>query len=111
MKIGWCGFDVERRGQFGQVLRVRNVGDAELAELARRIRLHVLRMTNRGGSSHVGAAFSMADIVAVLYGAVMNVNPWQPNDPARDRFLLSKGHAGAAVYAALAESGFLAKEK
>src|SRR3954468_7535647 len=64
-------------------------------------------MTNRGGSSHVGAAFSMADIVAVLYGAVMNVNPQRPDDPARDRFILSKGHAGAAVYAALAERGFL----
>lgn len=96
---------------FGQVQRVRDVGDAELVELARRIRLHVLRMTNRGGSSHVGAAFSMADIIAVLYGAVLKLDPNKPNDPARDRFLLSKGHAGAAVYAALAERGFLATEK
>ena len=55
----------------------------DLAELAKRIRIHVLRMTNRGGSSHVGAAFSMTDIVAVLYGAVMNVNPKRPDDPAR----------------------------
>jgi transketolase len=85
--------------------------DRQLAELARRIRIHVLRMTNRGGSSHVGAAFSMADIVAVLYGAVMNVNPKRPDDPERDRFILSKGHAGAAVYAALAERGFLPVEK
>jgi transketolase len=83
----------------------------DLAELAKRIRIHVLRMTNRGGSSHVGAAFSMTDIVAVLYGAVMNVNPKRPDDPARDRFILSKGHAGAAVYAALAERGFLPIEK
>jgi transketolase len=82
-----------------------------LEELARRIRLNVLRMTNRGGSSHVGAAFSMADIVAVLYGAVLNVNPTNPRDPARDRFLLSKGHAGAAVYAALAERGFFPIER
>jgi transketolase len=82
-----------------------------LAELARRIRIHVLRMTNRGGSSHVGAAFSMTDIVAVLYGAVMNVDPKRPNDPARDRFILSKGHAGVAVYAALAERGFLQVDK
>ncbi len=83
----------------------------DLAELARRIRVHVLRMTNRGGSSHVGAAFSMADIVAVLYGSVLRVNPANPKDPARDRFILSKGHAGSAVYAALAERGFFPIER
>jgi transketolase len=78
----------------------------DTAELARRIRLHVVRMTNRGKSSHVGSALSIADIVAVLYGAVLNVDPADPHMPDRDRFLLSKGHAGAAVYAALAETGF-----
>jgi transketolase len=83
----------------------------ELRELARRIRLHVLRMTNRGGSSHVGAAFSMADIVAVLYGAVLRLDPANPKSPTRDRFLLSKGHAGAAIYAALAERGFFPIER
>jgi transketolase len=83
----------------------------ELRKLANRIRVHVLRMTNRGGSSHVGAAFSMADIVAVLYGSVLNLNPADPQDPKRDRFLLSKGHAGAAIYAALAERGFFPKER
>ena len=80
-------------------------------DLARRIRIHVLNMTSRGGSSHVGAAFSMADIMAVLYGGVLNVNPEQPKWAARDRFILSKGHAGAAVYAALAETGFFPVEK
>lgn len=79
--------------------------------LAKRIRIHVLRMTNRGGSSHVGAAFSMADIVAVLYGSILNVNPANPTDPQRDRFLLSKGHAGSAIYAALAERGFFPAER
>jgi transketolase len=88
-----------------------SASDQDLAALAKRIRIHALRMTNRGGSSHVGAAFSIADIVAVLYGAVLNVNPLRPKDPARDRFILSKGHAGAAVYAALAERGFLSTDK
>jgi transketolase len=88
-----------------------NTNAPDLKELARRIRLHVLRMTNRGGSSHVGAAFSMADIVAVLYGAVLKVNPSNPKDPQRDRFILSKGHAGSAVYAALAERGFFPIER
>lgn len=75
-------------------------------ELAKRIRRHAVRMTNRGGSSHVGSVLSMADIVAVLYGAIMRIDPSNPTRPNRDRFILSKGHAGAGVYAALAESGF-----
>lgn len=78
----------------------------DTAALAKRIRLDVVRMTNRGKSSHVGSALSIADIVAALYGAVLDVDPFDPHKPDRDRFLLSKGHAGAAVYAALAETGF-----
>lgn len=78
--------------------------------LALRIRRHVLEMTSRGGSSHIASVFSMTDILAVLYGQVLNVNPAAPRDPARDRFILSKGHAGAGVYAALAERGFIPKD-
>jgi len=63
-------------------------------------------MTNLGGSSHVGSAFSCADILAVLYSDILRVDPRDPAWPERDRFILSKGHAGAAVYATLAETGF-----
>lgn len=80
-------------------------------ELARRIRRHAVEMTSRGGSSHVGAVLSLADIVAVLYGRVLRVRPDEPRWPGRDRFILSKGHAGAGVYAALAETGFFPVEK
>lgn len=81
-------------------------------ELAKRIRIHALRMTSRGGSSHIAASFSMADILAVLYGGKhLRVNPADPKWPGRDRFILSKGHAGAAVYATLAECGFFPVEK
>ncbi|MDQ8199787.1 transketolase [Pelagicoccus enzymogenes] len=80
-------------------------------QLANRIRTHCVQMTSRGGSSHVGAGLSIADILAVLYGKVMHVSPNAPQDPARDRFILSKGHAGAAVYATLAECGFFPVEK
>jgi transketolase len=80
-------------------------------ELARKIRIHALRMTNSGGGSHVGAIFSCADILAVLYGATLNVNPDAPADPKRDRFVLSKGHAGGGLYAVLAETGFFPIEK
>ncbi|HEV7716325.1 MAG TPA: transketolase, partial [Steroidobacteraceae bacterium] len=83
---------------------------ADTEKLALRIRQHALEMTSRGGSAHVGAVFSMADIVAVLYGRVLSINPEVPRDPARDRFILSKGHAGAGIYAALAERGFIPKE-
>ncbi|WP_202908889.1 transketolase [Roseimaritima ulvae] len=83
----------------------------DLAELARRIRIHTLEMTSRGGSSHIGSALSMADIMAVLYGQVLNVDPDNPQWPDRDRFILSKGHAGAGVYAALAERGFFSVEQ
>ena len=66
-------------------------------------------MTSKGKSSHVGSALSIADILAVLYSNI-NVNPKNPLDPKRDRFILSKGHAGAAVYAVLAELGYFSKK-
>ncbi|MEO7086930.1 MAG: transketolase [Gemmatimonadaceae bacterium] len=79
--------------------------------LAGQIRRHALRMTSIGGSSHIGSVFSMADIIAVLYGAVLSVDPNRPDWPDRDRFVLSKGHAGAGVYAALALRGFFPESK
>jgi transketolase len=79
--------------------------------LAKRIRIHALRMTSAGGGSHIGAIFSCADILAVLYGSILNVDPAEPESPARDRFVLSKGHAGGGLYAALAERGFFPVEK
>jgi transketolase len=79
--------------------------------LARKIRRHVVDMTSRAGSAHIASALSCADILAVLYGSVMRIDPRQPQAPRRDRFILSKGHAGCAVYAALAESGFFPVER
>jgi len=79
--------------------------------LARRIRIHALKMANRGGGSHIGSALSISDILAVLYSDVLYVNPKDPHMANRDRFILSKGHAGAAVYATLAEVGFFPIEK
>jgi transketolase len=80
-------------------------------ELARRIRRHAVDMTHLGKSSHVGSVLSMADIIAVLYGQVMRIAPADPRWAGRDRFILSKGHAGAGIYAALAECGFFQVEK
>ena len=80
--------------------------DVDSVGLAKRIRIDALTMTSLGGSSHIGAIFSIADVLAVLYGGVMNVRPDDSKWEGRDRFILSKGHAGAGVYAALAERGF-----
>jgi transketolase len=76
---------------------------------ARRIRAQALRMVHRAKASHIGSALSIADIVAVLYApdaGLLRLRPSEPDWPERDRFLLSKGHACVAVYAALAERGF-----
>lgn len=83
--------------------------DSEL--LAWKIRRHAVEMTHLAQASHIGSVLSVADIVAVLYGGAANVNPLEPKMEERDRIVLSKGHAGAAVYAALAETGFFAVEE
>ena len=75
------------------------------------LRIHALHMTRNGGAAHIGSVFSCADILAVLYGGVLNVDPDRPQNPTRDRFILSKGHAGAGLYAVLAERGFFPAEK
>ena len=82
----------------------------ETRELALRLRRHVVAMCAAGGSSHVGSGLSIADIIAVLYGEVLRLRPSDPQWPDRDRFILSKGHAGACIYAALAERGFYPAE-
>ena len=80
-------------------------------QLAWRIRRHGIEMTHLSGGSHVGAVMSVADIVAVLYADVLKYDPEKPDWEERDRFILSKGHAGASIYAALAESGFFPVEE
>lgn len=77
-----------------------------LRDLATRVRLHTLKMVHAAKASHVGSCFSMTDILAVLYGSVLRVNPRRPEWEDRDRFVLSKGHGAAAIYSVLAERGF-----
>lgn len=83
---------------------------SDSTELARKIRQSVVRMTHLGKSAHVGSALSITDILAVLYHDVLDVDPEDPKKAGRDRFILSKGHAGAAIYAALAHTGFMPVE-
>jgi transketolase len=82
------------------------MGHESSTDLARRVRRDVLRMVHRAHASHVGTCLSIADLLAVLYARVLHVDPAAPAAPERDRFVLSKGHGGAALYAVLAERGF-----
>lgn len=80
-------------------------------QLAWKIRRHGIEMTHISQSSHIGSILSVADIIAVLYSDIAHVNPRDPDMNDRDRVILSKGHAGAAIYAALAELGFFDVEE
>lgn len=80
-------------------------------ELASQIRCEALRMVHRAKASHIASALSIADILAVLYGRIMNIFPDQPQCTTRDRFILSKGHACVAVYSTLAAIGVIPKEQ
>jgi transketolase len=80
-------------------------------KLALNIRVQALRMVHKAKASHIASALSIVDILAVLYGEVMAISPNDPNLHNRDRFILSKGHACVALYAALAETGFFPKKE
>ncbi|MEG0767378.1 MAG: transketolase [Clostridia bacterium] len=82
-----------------------------LTEKAYRLRQHALEIVMAGGGGHIGGDMSVMDILVTLYFDQMNVSPERPNDPDRDLFVLSKGHAMEAYYAVLAEKGFLSYEK
>lgn len=79
-------------------------------KLAARIRALSLRMVHRSSASHIGSCLSVCDILAVLYGGILRVDPARPDWEARDRLIMSKGHAAAALYAVLAEQGFFPLE-
>ena len=84
-----------------------------MEKTAERIRRRCLDLALAAGSAgaHLGAALSIAEILAVLYGGVLRYDPKRPQWPERDRFILSKGHAGLGLYAALAEAGLISEEE
>lgn len=79
---------------------------ADLAELARGIRVAVIRTVKRVKVGHVGGPLSAADVLAALYGRVLRIRPQEPDWPDRDRFILSKGHSALGQYAAMALTGY-----
>ncbi len=80
---------------------------ARLNKQARQVRRDVWRALRGGGSGHAGGSCSAADILAALYFHRLRVRPQEPEWPDRDRFVLSKGHANAALGAVLAQAGFI----
>lgn len=78
----------------------------EITTFARRIRIETLRALNHLGFGHYGGSMSVVETLAVLYGDVMRTDPQHPDWPERDYFVLSKGHAGPALYSTLALKGY-----
>lgn len=78
----------------------------ELERLAAKIRLDTLCSIKKMGQGHLGGSFSIVELLAVLYGKQLRINPQDPQWADRDRLVLSKGHAGAALYSALANTGY-----
>jgi transketolase len=78
-----------------------------LADRARTIRRHIVKATTAAGSGHPSSSLSLVELVTVLYfGGVLRYDPARPQEPRRDRFILSKGHAAPGLYAVLAEAGY-----
>lgn len=84
--------------------------EKELRKIANDVRIDIINEVYSAKSGHPGGALSIADILTVLYFNQMNINPEMPESNLRDRLVLSKGHASAALYAVLAERGFINKE-
>lgn len=83
---------------------------AELKETALSLRRDIIKMTCAAGSGHPGGSLSIVDILTVLFFREMRINPEMPGAPDRDRFVLSKGHAAPALYAALAARGYFRRQ-
>lgn len=83
----------------------------ELTQFARDIRIQTLKSLTHLGFGHYGGSMSVVETLAVLYGAVMKIDPAAPDWPERDYFILSKGHAGPALYSTLALKGYFPLEE
>jgi transketolase len=77
-----------------------------LASVAADVRVNIVKMIDRAQAGHIGGDLSVTDIIVALFAAVINIDPERPDWPERDRFILSKGHCAAALYATLARCGF-----
>lgn len=92
--------NLERDGHTGRSL-------VDLRQISWRLSRHIIQMTTTAGSGHPSSSLSAIDVLVALYfGGILRYDPGRPDWPERDRFILSKGHAAPALYAALAEAGY-----
>ena len=82
-----------------------------LKNICTQVRRDIINMTANAGSGHPGGSLSAVEMLVALYFDVMNVDPKNPSDPARDRLVLSKGHAAPALYGVLGEKGYFSTEE
>ena len=82
-----------------------------LKNKAKNLRIDIIKMITKANSGHTGGSLSVIDLLTLLFFKEMKVNPAQPQDKERDRFVLSKGHAAPALYAVLADKGYFPKEE
>ena len=85
--------------------KIESIG--ELKRLANRLRIDIVKMIGAAGNGHPGGSLSEVELLSALYFRVLRHNPRNPNWPDRDRFILSKGHGCPALYAVLAEAGYI----
>ena len=90
--------------------KIINMSGKKLDILSARMRLASIIMSHKAGSAHLGSALSCTDLIVALYFQIMDISAENFDDPERDRFILSKGHAATALYSVLAEKGFLSIE-
>ena len=90
--------------QLDSALSAKSIADLE--GIARKLRFKLIEMSHAAGTPHLGSALSCVDILVAAYWRIVRINPADPANPLRDRFILSKGHAATALYAALAARGF-----
>jgi len=95
----------------GDILKITENDIDNLKEISNEIRKNIIEEVYSAQSGHPGGALSSVEILTALYFNQMNINPDKPDDENRDRFVLSKGHASAGLYATLAERGFFSKEE
>ena len=94
------------------MLEARNEERSQLEVIAKRLRAGSVRATTAAGSGHPSSSLSMAELLTVLYfGGVLRYDPSNPDDPDRDRFILSKGHGAPGLYAVLAEAGYFSRDE
>lgn len=82
----------------------------KIQNIVKKLKINTVKMISISGTGHLGGSMSIAEIISVLYFHEMKINPKNPKDENRDRFILSKGHSSTILYAALSEIGYLSED-